>query len=185
MKRIDEAFRKIKRYDFVPADQIDRARLDIPLPIGHNQTISQPTTVRDMLEWLDPLPGQKILDVGSGSGWTASLLAHIVGEDGVVHAVERIPELIKFGQVNCHKYGLKNISFHKAGSVYGLPKEAPYDRILVSATTHKVPEELIEQLSEGGRLVIPIKTDVLVISKKPGGKLTSVAHPGFIFVPLI
>src|SRR5450830_1043363 len=98
MDTISNAFNEIDRVDFVPNDQKSRAHLDIPLPIGHGQTISQPYTVRRMLEWLDARAGDIILDVGSGSGWTTVLLSFIVGPDGVVYAVERIPELLKFGK---------------------------------------------------------------------------------------
>ena len=94
--RIIDAFSKIRRVDFVPEDLESAAQANIPLPIGQGQTISQPLTVAFMLEKLEPLPGNKILDVGSGSGWTAVLLAHIVGEKGKVIGMERIKELCDF-----------------------------------------------------------------------------------------
>jgi len=157
----------------------------MPLPIGFGQTNSQPSTVRLMLEWLDVHPGQKVLDVGSGSGWTTALLAYMTGKEGQVFAVERIPELVSFGRSNCERLGLKNIEFHPAGDAYGYPAAAPYDRILVSAAAKDVPSELVDQLADDGRMVIPVHDSVIIISKDKQGQLEQKAHPGFIFVPLI
>ena len=89
--------------------------LTSPLPIGFGQTISQPTTVKFMLSWLDAMPGDEVLDIGSGSGWTSALLADIVGPQGIVYAVERIPELVKFGRDNCRRLGIENVFFFQAG----------------------------------------------------------------------
>src|SRR3990167_1867675 len=109
MDPIEEAFEKVNRKNFVPEELIDSVGLDAPLPIGFGQTISQPTTVKMMLEWLEPQPGDKILDVGSGSGWTSALLAHLVGSKGKVFAVERIPELVDFGRQNSAKLNFRNV----------------------------------------------------------------------------
>lgn len=179
------AFQAIKRADFVPDYQKDRSGFDIPLPIGYGQTISQPSTVYQMFEWLDIQAGHKVLDVGSGSGWTTALLAYLVGQSGFVHAVERIPELLHFGRSNCQKYQLANIKFHQAGKTYGLFKEAPFDRILVSAAADEVPSELIDQLASEGRMVIPVRNDILVIDKGTNGAISTSTYPGFVFVPLI
>src|SRR5665213_784816 len=105
MPAIDEAFRTIQRRDFLPADLQEQAYIDAPIPIGFGQTNSQPSTVRMMLEWLDPQPGDKILDVGSGSGWTTALLSYLVEPNGQVYAVEKIPELVAFGRENCQSIG--------------------------------------------------------------------------------
>lgn len=185
MDRLEDAFRAIKRQDFVVAGDENMAWQDRPLPIGYNQTISQPTTVRMMLDWLDARPGHKVLDVGSGSGWTTALLSHLVGPDGSVCAVERIPELVEFGRINCQKYNLKNIKFYTASREYGLLSEAPFDRILVSAAAHEIPNGLIDQLGTKGRLVIPVQSDILVIERTPDNKLLTQTHHGFAFVPLI
>ncbi|MBI5906854.1 protein-L-isoaspartate O-methyltransferase [Candidatus Saccharibacteria bacterium] len=185
MDYISKAFAKVKRAGFVLPDHPGVADLDIALPIGFGQTISQPTTVRYMLEWLEPEPGNKILDVGSGSGWTTALLANIVGSKGMVYAVELIPELVDFGRDNCQRLGIKNARFYEAGSEYGLPRHAPYDRILVSAAAEEVPQSLVNQLKAGGKLVIPVRNDILVIEKTADGQLQTDTHPGFIFVPLI
>jgi protein-L-isoaspartate(D-aspartate) O-methyltransferase len=137
------------------------------------------------LEWLDARPADKVLDVGSGTGWTTALLSHIVGPKGHVYAVERIPELVEFGRDNAERAGVKNASFYQAGEEYGLPEHAPYDRILVSAAADRVPTELIKQLKPGGKLVIPVHNDILEIKKNPDGKIQTEEHPGFVFVPLI
>lgn len=183
--RVDEALRAVDRSLFLPAEVRADANLDIPLPIGVGQTNSQPTTVRRMLRWLDPQPGDKVLDVGSGSGWTTALLAYLVGPKGSVYAVELVPELVRFGAHNAKRAGVKNARFFEAGKVFGLPDFAPYNRILVSAAATQVPSELLEQLQIGGRLVIPVHSSIWVIDKTGHEKYETVQHPGFAFVPLL
>ncbi|MEX2006872.1 MAG: protein-L-isoaspartate(D-aspartate) O-methyltransferase [Candidatus Saccharimonadales bacterium] len=185
MSRLDEAFAKIDRRHFVVPEYKESAYADVPLPIGHGQTISQPTTVRMMLEWLDVQAGFHILDVGSGSGWTTALLAYLVGPRGHVYAVERIPELVEFGSDNCERLGIKNVTFSQAGMDYGLEDYAPYDRILVSAAADKVPSDLLYQLKRGAKMVIPVHNDILEITKQTSGKTVTKTHHGFVFVPLI
>lgn len=184
MDAISHALSAIKREDFLPENLAEAARLDQALPIGFGQTNSQPTTVERMLRWLEPEKANKILDVGSGSGWTTALLSFIVGPRGKVYAVERIPELVEFGSQNYKKTGLRNAKFFEARRVFGLPQFAPYDRILVSATTNKLPRGLLSQLKEGGKMVIPIKNDILEIEKS-GANYDIAVHPGYIFVPLV
>lgn len=161
------------------------AGVDAPLPIGFGQTNSQPTTVYYMLDWLDPQPGDKVLDVGSGSGWTTALLAYLVKPDGFVYAVELVAELVQFGAGNFERTGLDNARFFKAGEALGLRKHAPYDRILVSAAADELPADLITQFKPGGRMVIPIKNSVWVIDKVGQDNIETTEHPGFAFVPLI
>lgn len=159
--------------------------MDIALPIGYGQTNSQPYTVRLMFDWLDPQPGDVALDVGSGSGWTTALLAYLLGPRGHVHAMEIVPDLVEFGQHNCERHGITNVTFHQASEGYGLPEYAPFDRILVSASAQNVPEELKNELKPGGKLVIPVGHDILEISKTPDGHYPTKIHSGFIFVPLL
>lgn len=185
MASVDKAFAAVKRANFVPDYFRNRADIDAPLPIGFGQTISQPTTVYMMLEWLEVEPGNKILDVGTGSGWTTALLAYLTGAKGMVYAVERIPELVEFGRDNCANAGVKNVQFYLAGKTFGLPKFAPYDRILVSASANALPQELIDQLKPDGKLVIPVQNDILEITKNPDKTIDTQTHPGFVFVPLI
>jgi protein-L-isoaspartate(D-aspartate) O-methyltransferase len=185
VNKIDRAFKQVPRAHFLPESVKEDADLDIPLPIGLGQTNSQPTTVRRMLEWLDPCPDEKILDVGSGSGWTSALLSYLVKPKGRVIAVEKHPRLVEFGRDNCKQLGIQNVEFHQAQDVYGWPDAAPYDRILVSASAQEVPEDLIKQLKIGGRLVIPVHYDVLVIDKISDDDYAQLVHSGYSFVPLV
>lgn len=179
------AFRAVDRADFILSEYRDEAYEDYPLPIYGGQTISQPTTVAFMLELLAPKQGEKILDVGSGSGWTTALLAHIVGPNGNVIGVERIPELAHFGQENLARYGFPQARILPAGSALGLSDEAPFDCILVSAASAALPQELIAQLKNGGAMVIPIRDEIWHIIKKENGEIETIRYPGFAFVPLV
>lgn len=181
---IIDAFCDIDRADFVPAALKDKAYFDSALPIGHKQTISQPLTVAFMLEHLQPKKDEKILDVGSGSGWTTALLAHIVGKNGMVFGLERVPELVDFGRHNLAKYHLPQAEILQAGDKLGLPDKALFDRILVSASGKKLPEELIDQLRIGGRLIVPVRDSILQVDKISSGKFKKQVFPGFVFVPL-
>lgn len=185
MNALDLAFQTVNRSAFVPASLRDIAEADKPLPIGYGQTISQPSTVRRMFEWLDASAGQTVLDIGSGSGWTTALLSTIVGDDGKVFAVERIPELVRFGRENCKRFGITNAEFFEATGEYGLLSKAPYDRILVSAAASDLPRTLLFQLKIGGKMVIPVRNNILEITKLAPKRYDTKIHPGFVFVPLV
>lgn len=182
---IDAAFAAMPRGLFVPKYSQGEASYDIPLPIGYGQTISQPSTVAEMLEWLDVSPGDRVLDIGSGSGWTTALLSALVGSRGHVDAVEVIPELVELGRSHCQTAGVLNANFHIAGSELGLPSADPYDRILVSASAESFPSQLLAQLKTGGKLVIPVRSDILEITKSSETDHEVITHPGYMFVPLI
>ena len=185
---IIEAFQKIKRRDFLPRDIKDLAEINEALPIGYGQTISQPLVVAFMLELLQLKPGDKILDIGSGSGWTSALLAEIVGGKGRVVALEIIPELKEFGEKNVSKYNfIKNgvVEFVCADGSKGYEKEAPYDKILVSASAEEVPAAWKEQLKIGGRIVASIKDTIRSVVKKSADQFEETTYPGFVFVPLV
>lgn len=185
---IIEAFANVDRIDFVlPELELD-ASADIPLPIGYGQTISQPTTVAIMMELLDPHENQKILDIGSGSGWTTALLAYIVGEKGKVISLERIKELCDFGRKNIRK--IKKIDkevaeFYNIDGSLGYSVRAPYDRILVSASAREIPQELKDQLKIGGKLVMPVHNYLHYLEKRGENDFYEEEYPGFTFVPLI
>jgi protein-L-isoaspartate(D-aspartate) O-methyltransferase len=191
--RIIKAFRKINRSDFVLPEFTNYANVNAPLPIGFDQTISQPLTVAFMLELLQPKPNDKILDVGSGSGWTTALLAEIAGKRGRVFALEIIPELCKFGEENVRKYfsvgtgrsPVPTTKFLCADGSRGYPPEAPYDKILVSAAAQKVPEALKNQLKIHGRLVIPVQNSILLVERLSQKKFREEEYFGFAFVPLV
>ncbi len=209
--RIIDAFRAIKREDFMPSDSKDLAELNEALPIGQGQTISQPLVVAFMLEKLQPLPGEKILDIGSGSGWTTALLAHIVSKTqnpkpspaqggqetqnhdlklktGRVVAIEIVPELKEFGENNVSKYNFINkgiAQFICADGSKGYAKEAPFDKILCSAEAEKLPPAWKKQLKIGGRIVTPIGNSICVFTKKSEQEFEKEDYPGFMFVPLV
>lgn len=180
-----EAFKNIDRSDFVPVNRQSEAYEDHALPIGYGQTISQPSTVASMLELLQPKAGQRILDVGSGSGWTTALLAQVAGPSGRVIGLERVAELVQFGAANLKKYHLPWAEIRQAGTSLGVPHEAPFNRILVSAAASRMPDELLAQLAVGGILVVPIDYDIWRFMKTSQDKFETDSISGFIFVPLI
>lgn len=189
--RIIEAFYKIDRKEFVRETEKEEAYGNYPLPIGYGQTISQPLTIAFMLELLEPKEGEKILDVGAGSGYTAALLAYIVGEKGKVFALERIPELKEFGEGNVKKYNFVKegrVKFLCRDGAKGFKEEAPFDKIHVAASAKEVPEVLKEELKIGGKMIIPIGTysqDLVLIERVKEKEYKETRYPGFIFVPLI
>jgi len=185
---IIDAFNKIDRKDFVPDELKDKAYLNAPLPIGHGQTISQPLTVAFMLELLQPEKGNKILEIGFGSGWQTALLAEIIGDSGKVYAVEFVPELAEFGRKNIAKYGFIKrgiVEPHSFNAVKGFPEKAPFDRIISAATGDEIPLAWKEQLKIGGRLVAPVKGSIVSLTKKSKTEFKAEEYPGFAFVPLV
>lgn len=183
-----EAFEKIDRADFTPENMKFQAYANQPLPIGFGQTISQPLTVAFMLELLEPKPGEKILDIGAGSGWATALLAQMVGEKGKIFAIERIPELCEFGKNNVAKYGFIEkgiVKFIGADGSRGYTSEAPYDKIIAAATADEVPDIWLEELKIGGRLVMPVKQSIVVWDKIGPNEFAKKEFFGFNFVPLI
>lgn len=176
---------RVDRADFAPTELTAFAYRDVPLPIGFGQTISQPTTVAFMLELLAPRPGDQVLDVGSGSGWTTALLAELVGPTGRVWGVERVPELVLLGQEQLAAYHYPQAAIQVAGAELGLPEAAPFDRILVSAAANKLPAALVAQLRPGGVLVLPVLDAVWRVEKQLDQTLEIQKYGGFSFVPLI
>ena len=211
---IIKAFQNIDRKDFVLERDKDLAYIDSPLSIGYEQTISQPAVVAFMIEKLQPQQGDMILDIGSGSGWTTALLAHIVSQkgnsklqisnqkqiqnfnnqnskfknlNGKVIAIELIPELKEFGVKNIAKYNFvqKNIvQFICYNGKQGYLKSAPYDRILVSASASNISQHWREQLSINGVIVACVGNSIWKITKKTEQEFEEIEYPGFVFVPL-
>jgi protein-L-isoaspartate(D-aspartate) O-methyltransferase len=181
---VAEAIAVTPREGFLPADQLTHATYDGPLPIGHGQTSSQPSTVAAMLRLLDVRPGHKILDVGSGSGWTTALLARLTGPAGRVIGVELEPDLVDRGTRNLDRVGVAWASIHEAiPGVLGQPGAAPYHRILVSAMARELPDELVAQLHTGGVMVVPVAGTMLRVSCSMRG-VGITRHGAYRFVPL-
>ena len=186
--QIIEAFSQIKRADFVLPEEKDWAYVNDALSIGYNQTISQPLVVALMIELLQPQPGEKILDIGSGSGWTSAILAYLVKPKGKVIAIDIIPELVEFAKRNVGKYNFVKkgiVQFLCADGKLGYEKEGPYDKILVSASTFEIPEELFKQLKIDGKMVLPIGESIFLITKTSATDYLKQEFPGFVFVPLV
>lgn len=170
------------RRRFLPPEVADSWARDEPLPIGFGQTNSQPSTVAAMLDLLEPFPGMRVLDVGSGSGWTSAILGELGGAGSRVFAVERVPELVEFSrealpQPWVHVYQAES-------DVLGLPHLAPFDRILVSAMADEPPTPLTDQLGDGGIMVAPWG-QVMHRVRRDGEAIEITDHGGYTFVPLI
>ena len=190
-----EAFRKIDRADFVPAEYKEKAYVNAPLPIGEGQTISQPLTVAFMLELLEPKPGEKILDIGAGSGWTTALLGEIVSSSssadnggGKVIAIERISKLQKMAEANISKYGFiekGTVKIIQGNGVNGYKDEAPYDKIIAAAAAGRIPRAWKSQLKIGGRIVAPVSSSIVMLHKIDQDHFEKKEYFGFAFVPLI
>ncbi len=182
---VAEAFRVVPRRDFLPAGVRSQADEDRPLPIGEGQTNSQPRTVAGMLDLLDVRPGHRVLDVGSGSGWTTALLAELVGPAGWVLGLELSPTLAQWGAANVAAREREWARVQQATpGLLGAPEQAPYDRVLVSAEADELPEALVDQLAADGVLVVPVAGRMCRVRvDATGGRRTS-WHGHYRFVPL-
>ncbi len=183
--RVDPALEAVPRRDFLPAAQRRHHHRDVPLPLGHGQTNSQPSTVARMLELLDVRPGDRVLDIGAGSGWSTALLAWLTGPTGSVLGLERIPELVEFGSANLARAGMPWARLVAATpGVLGQPDDGPWDRILVSAQAPDLPGSLVDQLAPGGVLVVPVAGRMLRVLAGPDGPVVQ-EHGWYRFVPLV
>ena len=187
---IINAFKKVPRHEFIPENIRDYSYADQPLSIGHGQTISAPSMVAIMLESLDLKTGQKVLEVGTGSGYNAALIAEVVGKKGGVFSIERIDELAEFGRANLKRTSYGWVRFVAGDGTCGYEKEAPWDRILVTACAPELPKPLIEQMKIGGKLGAPVGQHYMfqtwvVAEKHDKGELKIEERGGCSFVPLV
>ena len=185
--RVESALRKIPRHEFVPESELDYAYNNEPLPIMKRQTISQPGVVTRMTEWLDVKDGQKILEIGTGSGWQSAILSYLVGT-GDVYSIERHPELVKFAQENLKKLDIDNVHVILGDGTLGYPDESPYDRIIITAACSEIPLPLLEQLSENGLIIAPVgdsSQSLVLLQKTSKGMLEIKRQSKYVFVPLV
>lgn len=179
------AFEKVPREKFIPQMMQFLAYEDNALPIGHNQTISQPYTIAVMLDMLDIKKDQKVLEIGSGSGYALALISELVGENGKVYGLEIVNDLMEKSKKPLSPY--KNVRVFYGDGRFGIFEKAPFDRIIISAALQEIPRELVTQLNDGGIIVAPVgpsNMQSIVAYKKVNKELTVIDHvDGFVFVP--
>ncbi len=184
-RRVLDVMGQVPRERFVPEDQREAAYYDGALPIGEGQTISQPYVVAHMTEMLRLQGNEKVLEVGTGSGYQAAVLAYLARE---VHTVERIAKLAARARAVLDELGITNVYVHVGDGSQGWPEAAPYDAILVACASPQVPPPLVEQLADGGRMVIPVGPrglQELVLVRKTGNKVTQENLAPVAFVPMV
>lgn len=187
---VTRAFRTVPRHAFIPEKHRESAYVDTPIPLPEGQTVSAPHMVAMMLEALDVAPGHHVLEVGTGSGYHAALLAELTGPEGRVWSAERIPRLARLARDNLARAGYADrVHVLVADGTLGVPGAAPFHRIHVAAAGPRVPAALVEQLAPGGTLLVPVGThgtqDLLRIRKREDGTLTEESLGPVTFVPLV
>ncbi len=184
-ERVLAVMAKVPREEFAPADTLADAYGDHPLPIDAGQTVSQPYIVASMVEALEVNPEDRVLEVGTGTGYEAAVLAELAAE---LWTIERIPELARQAQQVLTRLGYHNVHVVEGDGSRGLPEQAPFNKILVAAAAPAPPQSLVEQLAEGGRLVVPIGTrseQQIQLIRKVNGEVTATARELCRFVPLV
>jgi len=179
-----DAMRNVPRHEFLPLRLRSEAYNDYPLPIGHGQTISQPYVVAFMTEAIRPKPGEKILEIGAGSGYQAAVLAQTGAE---VYTVEIIEPLAEMARQTLERLGYKNARVRHGDGYRGWPEEAPFDAIVVTCAPDKVPPDLVAQLKDGGRMIIPVGNGMnqdLVLLRKTGDRIEEQSVLPVRFVPM-
>src|SRR5256714_8685596 len=183
-ERVLAAMAKVRREEFVPADERGDAYEDGPLPIGFDQTISQPYIVAFMTEQLRLRPSDRLLEIGSGSGYQAAVLAELVAD---VYTIEIIEPLAKTAEATLQRLGYENVHLKIGDGYHGWPEEAPFDAIIVTCAPENVPQPLVNQLKDGGRMVIPVGdrfAQQLYLLEKKNGQLKESATLPVRFVPM-
>jgi protein-L-isoaspartate(D-aspartate) O-methyltransferase len=184
-ERVLAAMAKVPREEFIPVDTRTDAYEDGPLPIGHDQTISQPYIVAFMTEQLRPGPSDRVLEIGSGSGYQAAILAEIVKD---VYTIDIVEPLVKTAEATLQRLGYKNVHIKVGDGYRGWPEEAPFDAVIVTCAPEKVPQPLVDQLKDGGRMVIPVGerfAQQLYLLEKKSGQLKESATLPVRFVPML
>jgi len=185
---IIEAFKKTPRHLFVRKDYLSHAYDDIPLPTYQGQTISQPYTVAIMTEALNPKIGEKILEIGAGSGYQASLIGRCIGSKGKLITIELESDLVEISKKNIKKVKLKNVLIINGDGKLGYPKEAPYDKCIITAACDEIPKPIIDQIKVGGRIVAPVNDflgqKMMVVDKISETEFKKEDLGSFVFVPL-
>lgn len=185
-KKILDAFYKVPRHMYVGPDQRPLAYEDHPLPIDHDQTISQPFIVALMTRALELKGGERVLEIGTGSGYQTAILAELAGH---VYTVERFERLSRSASILLNELGYDNISYRVGDGTRGWPEEAPFEGILVAAASEHIPPRLVEQLAQNSRLVIPVGDlggqELLVVSKDSRGNINKENLGGCRFLPLV
>ena len=184
-ERLLDAFYKVERHKFVPEDLRGSAYADFPVPIGEGQTISQPYIVALMTQCLDLTGEEKVLEIGTGSGYQSAILAELAKE---VYTIERYANLAKSAETVLKESGYKNISIKVGDGTLGWKEIAPFDRIIITAASPRIPLPLTEQINESGKMVLPLGeplSQVLTLVEKKKGKLEPIQVCGCVFVPLI
>lgn len=184
--KVMSAIGRVPRHEFVPEEMVQNAYRNNPLPIGHGQTISQPYIVAIMTDLLKLEPDHKVLEIGTGSGYQAAILAELVAQ---VYTIEIIEPLAKESSSRLQRLGYSNISTRIGDGYYGWKEHAPFDAIIVTAAASHIPHDLIEQLKPGGRMMIPVGSrfltqQLLLVSKEKDGKLLTRQILPVRFVPL-
>ncbi|MBT3582572.1 protein-L-isoaspartate(D-aspartate) O-methyltransferase [Candidatus Woesearchaeota archaeon] len=178
-----KAFEQVERENFVDTVYRPYAYTDEALPLFSGQTISQPYTVAVMTEALELHKSQRVLEVGTGSGYQAAIIAEIIGKRGILFTIERLSRLVDFAKQNLKDYS--NVDIVLGNGIHGLPEKAPFDRIIVTAAASEFPKELFAQLRDGGKMVIPTIDNRLLIIIKKGGEPMAESLGSFVFVPLV
>ncbi len=182
------AFREVKREDFIPKQLKGRAYDDVPLPLMRGKTISQPTTVMIMTSLLELNPGESVFEVGVGSGYQAAIISKIVGERGKVVTTEVVPELMHFARENLKKAGCNNVKIYEEDGSKGIPQEGLFDKMIITAACKEFPKPLLEQLKPNGIIVGPVGTkyeqEMIRGTKDKNGKLALEFFGPFLFTPM-
>jgi len=184
-QKVLDAFYKVQRHKFVPEELRNTAYADFPVPIGEGQTISQPYIVALMTECLGLTGQEKVLEIGTGSGYQAAILAELSKE---VYSIERFEKLAQRAEGTLKESGYTNIKLEVGDGTLGWKEAAPFDRIIITAASPRIPLPLAEQLKENGKLILPLGeslSQVLTVVEKKNGKLESIQVCGCVFVPLV